>query len=496
MQSPPDGDKAPDDDTLELLRAHGIILLNAVPSGIVLLNDAGVIVYCNSEAARLFAYEIDELQGKLVECLIPQEYRHSHVGVRQEYFTQSTPRFMGAGRDLYGQRKDGSYFPVEIGLRPLKFAQKQFVLASVMDITERKKAHAQLSTVIDSSPYGKIIVDKTGAIRLVNHRCVSLFGYSREELLGQPIEMLLPERYRQIHQVHLRNFFAQPSLRAMGEGRDLTGRHTSGREIPIEIGLAPLDFAGELHVLVCITDITHRKRLESDLREANAQLEEFTYVVSHDLKSPMRGISDLTEWIIEDLGETVAPEVTNNLQRIQTRIQRMENLTEDLLMYARAAKRTKEIGQINLPELVAGILELVTLPEQAKVTVQLDVEEIVTTKAPLETVLRNLISNAIKHHDAPERFQLTISSEASGSYLRMRVCDNGPGIPIAAQERVFRLFQTLSGSGTALGGVGLAVAKRLSEAHGGRLEIDNEEGARGCCFVLWWPRFLRSDFDE
>ncbi|RZA04848.1 MAG: HAMP domain-containing histidine kinase, partial [Moraxellaceae bacterium] len=283
---------------------------------------------------------------------------------------------------------------------------------------------------------------------------------------------------------------------AMGEGRDLTGRHKLGREIPIEIGLAPLDFAGELHVLACITDITHRKRLESDLREANAQLEEFTYVVSHDLKSPMRGISDLTDWIVEDLGENISPEVANNLQRIQTRVQRMENLTEDLLSYARAAKRTKEVAQINLPELITGILELVVLPEQAKVIIQLDVEEIVTTKAPLETVLRNLISNAIKHHDAPERFELTISSEASGSYLCMRVRDNGPGIPVAAQERVFRLFQTLSGAGTALGGVGLAVAKRLSEAHGGRLEISNEDDVLGCCFVLWWPRFLRSDFDE
>lgn len=497
MQQIPSYDEdALGDDPQAMVQAYGAQLLDAVPAGIIVLNEAGVIVYCNREVARLFAYEVGELQGQLVETLMPQSYRQHHTSLRQDYFAQSTPRFMGLGRDLFGLRKDGSHFPVEIGLRPLRFGQHPFVVASILDITERKKAHEQLATVIDSSPFGKLVVDKSGVIRLVNNRLVNLFGFSKEQLLGQPIEILLPERYREAHKGLLQHYFMQPSLRAMGEGRDLTGRHMSGREIPIEIGLAPLDFAGELHVLVCITDITQRKRLESDLREANAQLEEFTFVVSHDLKSPMRGIADLTEWIIEDLGDAVAPAVANNLQRIQTRIVRMENLTEDLLLYARAAKRSKDVTLVNLADMVTGILELLVLPEQAQVEVHFAITEIMTSKTPIETVLRNLIGNAIKHHHAPEEFQLKISAEPAGSYLCIRVQDNGPGIPLVAQERVFRLFQTLKGSGTGLGGVGLTVAKRLTEAHGGRLELDNQQGHSGCCFALWWPRFARSDLDD
>lgn len=219
-------------------------------------------------------------------------------------------------------------------------------------------------------------------------------------------------------------------------------------------------------------------------------------MVSHDLKSPLRGIADLADWIIEDLGAAITPAVTHNLQRIHTRVQRMENLTEDLLNYARAAKRSKEVTQVNLAELVAGILELLALPGGSDVKTEFTINELLTPKAPLETVVRNLISNAIKHHDAACGLQLKIASEAAGSYLCIRVQDNGPGIPISAQERVFRLFQTLSGSGTNHGGVGLAVAKRLCEAHGGRLELDNTCTQRGCCFVIWWPRFPRSDFDE
>lgn len=497
MQQMSTGDQAPlGDDPEAVMQAFGATLLDAVPAAILVLNAAGQIIYCNNEACRLFAYEPGELRGQAVELLMPAAYRAQHVGLRQDYFAQSTPRFMGLGRDLFGQRKDGSHFPVEIGLRPLNSGTQQCVVASVLDITERKKAHEQLATVIDSSPYGKLVVDKSGMIRLVNHRLVNLFGFSKEQLLGQPIEVLLPERYREAHSGLLQHFFAQPSLRAMGEGRDLTGRHRSGREIPIEIGLAPLDFAGELHVLVCITDITQRKLLESDLREANAQLEEFTFVVSHDLKSPMRGIADLTEWIIEDLGDAIAPAVANNLQRIQTRIARMESLTEDLLLYARAAKRSKDVTRVELADLINGILELLVVPEQAQVRVHFAISELVAAKTPLETVLRNLMSNAIKHHHAPEDFQLSISAEPAGSYVCIRVQDNGPGIPLAAQERVFRLFQTLKGSGTSLGGVGLAVAKRLTEAHGGRLELEHQQGHSGCCFALWWPRFARSDLDE
>lgn len=494
------------------VQALGTLILDSVPAAILVIANSGQIVYCNSEVNHMFAYQTGELLGQPIEKIMSagirahiDDFYKAHAGPAAQFApgqkAMLKPNPTGntkqePSRDHQALRKDGGQFPVEIILRPLAYGDEHYVVASVLDISKRKEAHEQLATVIDSSPYGKLVVDHSGIICLVNHRLFDLFGYSKEQLLGQPIEILLPERYRSGHHGMLQNFFANPSLRAMGEGRDLTGRHISGREIPIEIGLAPLDFAGGKCVLVCITDITRRKRLESDLREANAQLEEFTYVVSHDLKSPMRGIADLTEWIVEDLGTGVVPSVANNLQRIQTRIQRMENLTEDLLQYARAAKRSKDVTTVHVPDVVNSILELLVLPEHAQVHLDFAQTDLITAKTPLETVLRNLISNAIKHHHAPENFQLAISTEAAGSYLCIRVQDNGPGIPVSAQERVFRLFQTLNGSGTGLGGVGLAVAKRLTEAHGGRLEFDNQPGLGGCSFALWWPRFLRSDFDD
>ncbi len=492
----PDSDQALiSDDPQAVIKAVGASLLDAVPAAILVVDQTGRIIYGNSEVSRLFGYELAELIGQQAQMLMAAESRAEGAFVPQLNCDQLTQALLGDGRELTGLCKDGGQFPLEIGVRAFNTGQQQWLLVSILDNSERKKAQQQLATVIDASPYGKLVVDKTGVIRMVNHRVVELFGYTKAHLLGQPLKLLLPERYRDGHSSMVHMFFSGPSLRAMGEGRDLTGRHCSGREIPLEIGLAPLDFAGELHVLVCITDITRRKRLEADLREANAQLEEFTFVVSHDLKSPLRGIADLTDWILEDLGESPLPAVANNLQRIQTRIVRMENLTEDLLQYARAAKRSTDVSQVNALELVKGILELLTMPAGAQVDLNFAITELIAAKTPLETVLRNLISNAIKHHGGERQLHLSVCSEAAGSYCCIRVQDNGPGIPHSARERVFRLFQTLNGSSTELGGVGLALAKRLTEAHGGRLELDNPAGQIGCCFVLWWPRFARSDLD-
>jgi len=322
---------------------------------------------------------------------------------------------------------------------------------------------------------------------------LQLFGYKKEELLGKSMDILLPERYRRGHEKLRAGYIQKPSLRPMGLGRDLTGRHKSGTEFPIEIGLSQVESDEGNLTLAVVTDISERKRLELNLKQANANLEEFTYVASHDLKSPLRGISDLVEWINEDLG-TDAPEVVaKNIERIKIRISRMERLIDDLLLYARAGKRAKESATVDVHSLIADILEMHPAPANFRILQDIRITEINAAKIPLETVLRNLFNNALKHHNGIDP-TITISAEASGSYCLFKVIDNGPGIPKAAQERVFRLFQTLGNSNTS--GIGLALAKRLTESHGGQIELISTTENRGCSFHVWWPRFARKDIDE
>lgn len=484
----------PNNGNLSIHDSHYAELLDAVPAGILVATKEGVITYNNNEAARLFGYPPNELIGTHIDALVPHRFKN-HAQHRHDYFQNPISRNMGAGRELFGLRKDGSEFPLEIGLRPLTTETEQLIVATIVDISARKQAEARFEKVIEASPYGKLLVDAQGIIQLINSSLLKLFGYTKEELLGKSMDILLPERYREMHKPLREDYTRNPSLRAMGFGRDLTGRHKNGTEIPIEIGLNPVATDKGILILAVITDITERKKLELNLKHANAHLEEFTYVASHDLKSPLRGIADLVDWIKEDLGEQAPESVINNIYRIKVRINRMERLIDDLLVYARAGKRNKEATSVDVAALLAGIIELHPVPPQFEITQAISIQHIHAAKTPLETVLRNLFNNALKHnqHNNPK---IRLSAEANGNYCLFSVKDNGPGIPEAAQERVFRLFQTLGTSKGEGNGIGLALAKRLVESHGGKIELANNSNEPGCCFRVWWPRFPRRDIDD
>ncbi|HWU31464.1 MAG TPA: EAL domain-containing protein, partial [Marmoricola sp.] len=168
------------------------------------------------------------------------------------------------GRDLFARRKDGSEIPVEIGLNPLEMDEGTFVLASVIDITERKRTEERLLQVIEAAPNAMVMVNPGGEIVLVNSQMEALFGYSRDELLAMPLEQLIPERFRHHHSAYRGSFFAVPDRRAMGAGRDLFGRRKDGSEIPVEIGLNPIQIDDERLVLASIIDISERLIVQRD----------------------------------------------------------------------------------------------------------------------------------------------------------------------------------------------------------------------------------------
>jgi signal transduction histidine kinase len=208
-----------------------------------------------------------------------------------------------------------------------------------------------------------------------------------------------------------------------------------------------------------------------ELRRVNANLEEFTCAAAHDLKSPLRGVSDLVEWIAEDLGGTESQEVSRNLGRIRDRVRRLESVIDELLAYARAGTACTDTVHVDLDYLLAGILELLPRPPGLVVSLQIGARPFVTHKAPLESVLRNLIDNAIKHHDLPTG-RITIGVTDVGRYCVFTVADDGPGITETREHS----------------GIGLAMSKRLVEAHGGKIELDSKAGVRGSAFQVWWPR--------
>jgi PAS domain S-box-containing protein len=350
-----------------------------------------------------------------------------------------------------------------------------------------------LTSIIDVVSVGIVVVNHQGVIEMVNATLCQMFGYSAYELIGEQLAVLIPARYREKH-VELREKYQNnPSMRAMGAGRDLTGVNKSGKEFPIEIGLGHINSSDAPVSIATINDISERKKLETFLRKVNNDLDEFTYVASHDLKSPLRGILSLVEWIEEDIAVVATDEVKHNLQRINIRIERMENMIEALLDYARCGKETSDYEQVNVGDMLQDMVELLQVPDGFAVNIENRIGTIECRKTPFETVIRNLLTNAIKHHDK-EQGTVSLRLYPEDSWAMIEVEDDGPGIPDAAKERVFKLFQTLNSESDERSGLGLSITKRLVEQHGGYIEVTENKNGRGACFIFSWPLYARSDY--
>ena len=471
---------------------------DAAPNGFVLINEHGQIIAANQELARMFGHPADKLVGQSVDTLVPEALRAHHPSYRKQFLANPSHRRMGAGRVLHGQHALGHVFPVEIGLNPLTTPDGQhLVLASVVDVTDRHDLALAFQGLFEASPYGLLLIDDQGHIAQANDALTASLGYTPERLRGQHLHILLPTRYHAHHGALMQGYAKEGGARMMGQGRDLTALHADGNEVSVEIGLNRVRWQGQTMTLAVITDISARKRMESDLRQANTDLQEFSYVASHDLRSPLRGIADLIDWIGQDLDEGRHDDLRRNLERVAPRIQRMESLMDDLLRYARAGKTTSEFRPVNLEQLVRDVLELQHLPPHISLdTTGLAFPEFSAAHTPLSTVMRNLIANAVKHHDRPQG-HLTIAAKADGNHVMITVTDDGPGVPAQAQRRIFQLFQTLSAPRSDSSGIGLALCKRMSEAHGGHIDVVSPViGDRGAQFRVWWPRYPRRTNDE
>jgi len=479
-------------------------VIDSSPHAILVIDSAGTLVATNSKAEALYGYAPKTLTGLMLDVLVP-ETSQAHLPVLlAALFDAQTAGEMGAGRDILGLRRDGSEIPIEIGFTPIIGYEKELAIISVIDISERKALQHRFRLALESAPTGMIMTDAQGDITLLNKQTELMFGFSRHELLGQSINKLLPDSAKTAHPKHLQSFFNQPSARTMGAGREVMGRHKNGSDIPIEISLNPINDGSDIEVIAAITDISLRSdqrraisHYTAELELVNKELDHYAYIASHDLKAPLKGIGQLASWIEEDLADRLDDRTQQYLHLMKNRIARLEKLLDDLLTYSRAGWTHGTFSEISSQQLVDDCFALTNAPKGFTLRSQLGLASLTTLHIPLELIVRNLLHNAVKHHDKNTGLITVTAEEHSDSY-RFTVTDDGPGIPPQHHAKVFEIFQTLRPRDEVEGsGIGLALVKKAVERYKGSIHIESS-GLRGTTFVVTWPKekSLRQLFND
>ena len=306
-------------------------------------------------------------------------------------------------------------------------------------------------------------------------------------MIGKSVDSLIPVRYQSQHPKHRKNFKENPSHRRMGLGRDIFGLTKKGDEFPAEIGLAQFLDGDEHKTLATIIDMTEHVQVTEELKRSNKELNDFAYVASHDLKAPLRGIMQLSAWIEEDIADFATDDTKSNLTLLMNRTSRLEKLLEDLLDYSRIGRKVGDIQTVDTNELVLNVFDLQDPSDNITLICQASLPVIDTVISPFETIIRNLIGNAIKHNDK-ENGVITVSGQEFSKYYQFSVKDNGPGIPARYHEQIFELFKTLQPRDEVEGsGMGLSIIKKLLDYHNGSIAVESD-GENGTCFTFTWPK--------
>ena len=489
-------------------------IVDTAVDGIVVINERGIIESINPAVTHMFGYVPEQLLGQNVKMLMPDPYHSEHDQYLRNYMMSGLKKVIGIGREVLGRRSDGVSFPIELAVSEMVVDGARKFTGIVRDISSRIQAEMQFRQVVESAPNGMLMIDPQGTMTMVNKQVERMFGYSREEMLGQPVEMLIPERFRPNHPSHRRGYFSAPTSRAMGVGGELFGLRKNGTEFPIELGLNPIDTPKGQLALASIVDISLRKETEDALAKAAQDLEwknweiseardqavragqaktDFLATMSHEIRTPMNGVLGMTTLLLDT---TLTDEQRDYLQTLRHSSESLLRIINDILDFSKieAGKFSIEHIPFDLRLTIEDTLDILAPTAQGR---QLELVGLIDAQTPrtvvgdpgrIRQILTNLVGNAIKFTEHGEvLIQVSQTDEDPGSVaLRFEVIDTGIGLSPEAQAKMFQAF-TQADSSTARKyggtGLGLTICKRLVELMGGQIGLQSMAG-QGTC--IWF----------
>jgi PAS domain S-box-containing protein len=465
--------------------------------GVILIDARGCVLMFNSACEKLFKYQASEVIGQNVKMLMPGPYRDEHDGYIDNFHRTGERKIIGIGREVFGQRKDGTIFPMDLSVGETKQDEGSIFVGIIHDLTERarvewalRESNARLKAVVDTAVDGVILIDALGRILEFNPACENLFKYHAHEVIGHNVKMLMPSSYRVEHDGYIRNFLETGERKIIGIGRDVLGQRKDGSTFPMGLSVGEAKQEGESIFVGIIHDLTERKRTEELLVQAQKMemVGQLSGGIAHDFNNLLTVIVGNAEFLSEKL------KARKDLQQLADDIGRAGDrgaeLTQRLLAFGR--RQVLRPVEIACNDLLASMHKLLqrTLRQDIKITTDFDPELTVAfaDAAQLESAVLNLAVNA---QDAMlSGGHLTISTAnaslddhykslhpevIAGEYVLIAITDDGEGMPKEVIERAFEPFYATKEVGKG-SGLGLSMVYGFVKQSNGHLAIYSEPG--------------------
>ena len=486
------------------------LLLQETPDAVIVTTPEGKVLYWNAEAERLFGYSRGDAEGHLVEeLIIPPAQWNQEREFRDEASGKGASTVETARR-----RKDGSLLYVIASARAVhERGRPAFLVMTKKDVTplkvlrDAKLLESKFRDLLESTPDAIIIANQAGRIVMANSQADTLFGYQRGELLGQIVELVLPDRYRGGHVSHRSGFFSQPRTRRMGAGLELYGLRKNGDEFPVEVSLSPLETEEGTLAMSAIRDISDRRRIERVLQEKNAELERASHAkdrflasMSHELRTPLNGIIGFAEFLADGKPGPLNEKQKEYLGDILQSGRHLLHLINDMLdlVKVQAGKFELSPESFSLADAIQEVCTgMVPIAESKRIDVRIDVSDALQTvtldRPRFKQILYNLLSNALKFTEDAGHIHIEASPDGAAQF-HLCVSDNGIGIRSEDLGRLFTEFEQLdTGTARRFGGtgLGLALTRNLVVLQQGEIAVESEIG-KGSKFTVTLPRVFRT----
>lgn len=450
------------------------------------------LIFINETFEQMTGYAVSDVIGKNCRFLQGTDRDQPGLDVLRSAIRNSQPCTV----EIRNYRKNGVLFWNELSMSPVFDADGVVThyIGIQNDITRRKEAemarqtseerlHAIVSTAADAI----IAIDENGIIQTANLATVTLFGHSLPDLVGQSVSILLPNASSATHAAHMTN----DDLRQLvANRREFETQHKDGSHFIVEANFSEMQIHGQQMYTGILRDITERHEYEkmrekflSALQSSNRDLEDFAYIVAHDLKAPLRAIGSLARWLATDYQAQIDVDGQEIIELLVGRTQRMEGLIDGILRYSRINTERTAFGAVDLKVIMSNLIELLAPPQHIQITVSPNLPTITGDAVQLAQLFQNLLSNAIKFMDKPEG-RIEVRSTLQSNEVVIEVCDNGPGIEPQYFEKIFEIFETLQARDDFEStGIGLSIVKKIVNLHQGNIRVESKIGTGTSFFV-------------